>query len=363
MKDFVEKNLPDKKLNILDLGSKVIKGQEALGSYRQFIDNNKWKYTGADTDSGVNVDVVLYEQYKFPFKDEAFDVVISGQTLEHIEYPWVWMRELARVLKKGGLCCIVAPAVIHEHKYPIDTYRYYPDGMRALAKWSGLEPIEVKRSVATRKMEDTYLVAKKARGDERHKRTLEFYERYFDAKIAKFNVDSDLPEYFAPMIGDKKEVNIAELAAGPVCTIGNRWKDIKVNMYASDVLQKEYEPLWQAHKTEPLVKVEYQDMEHLTYTDQYFDIVHCANALDHTLDPKCALREMLRVTKPGGWIYLRHMSDQRKKYRGMHEWDMNEVEGECIFSGPRGKFSLSEFGDWKTYVGEREAIISILQKN
>lgn len=160
MESFVENHLPDKNLEVLDLGSRVVEGQEELGSYRQFITNKKWHYIGADTEAGQNVDVVI-ESYDFPFPDGTFDVVISGQTMEHIEFPWIWIKELVRVLKKGGLCCIIAPAVIHEHKYPIDTYRYYPDGMKALAKWGGLEVIKTKRVAVDRRMEDTYLIAKK----------------------------------------------------------------------------------------------------------------------------------------------------------------------------------------------------------
>lgn len=160
MKSFVDRFLPDKKLRILDLGSRVVPGQENLGSYRQFITNKKWEYIGADIETGTNVDKVI-ENYHFPFGDNEFDVVISGQTIEHIEYPWLWFKEMACVLKLDGYCCIIAPAKIHEHKYPIDTYRYYPDGMRALAKWSGLTVVGVKRIVVNRKLEDTYLIAKK----------------------------------------------------------------------------------------------------------------------------------------------------------------------------------------------------------
>lgn len=160
MKYFVRKHLPDKKLKILDLGSRIVDGQEKLGSYKQFFTNPKWDYIGADIEKGENVDVVV-ENYKFPFKKNTFDVIISGQTIEHIEYPWVWFKELSRVLKTGGFICIIAPAVIHEHKYPIDTFRYYPDGMKALAKWSGLTVIETRRIAINHKMEDTFLIAKK----------------------------------------------------------------------------------------------------------------------------------------------------------------------------------------------------------
>lgn len=199
----------------------------------------------------------------------------------------------------------------------------------------------------------------------RCKNTLYFYRVKFKSKLAKFNHPSELPDYFGPMVGDKKEVNIAELGAGPICTIGNSWKDAKVNIYASDVLQKEFAPLWGKNGVVPVVPVEYQDMEHLTYPDEFFDIVHCVNAIDHTLDAKQALKEMLRVCKTGGWIYLRHFPDQRKRLRGMHAWDINAVDGECVFSNRRERFLLSEFGDFKTHVEpgpKDDLIVSILCK-
>lgn len=160
MREFVA-TLPDKELEILDIGSQVVARQKHLGSYRQFFNKPKWKYTGVDIEAGENVDIVLKDGYKLPFNNNQFDVVISGQTIEHMEYPWMWFIEMSRVLKYNGVCCIIAPAKIHEHKYPIDTYRYYPDGMRALAKWAGLEVIDIQRQVVNDDMEDTYLIAKK----------------------------------------------------------------------------------------------------------------------------------------------------------------------------------------------------------
>lgn len=151
------KTLPEG-LSVLDIGSRVVEGQEKLGSYRQFW---KGEYVGVDTEAGINVDVVLIDGYKLPFIDESFEVVISGQTLEHVKFPWLWIMEVSRVLKKGGMCCIIAPAKIKEHKFPIDTYRYYPDGMRALAEWANLEVKDTFISIANRDMEDTVLIATK----------------------------------------------------------------------------------------------------------------------------------------------------------------------------------------------------------
>ncbi len=194
--------------------------------------------------------------------------------------------------------------------------------------------------------------------DLRYKNTLFFYRVKFKSKLAKFNHPSELPDYFGPMIGDKKKVVIAEIGAGPICTIGNSWKDVDVKIYASDILQPQYAPLWTKYKATPVVPVEYQNMEHLTYPDEFFDIVHCVNALDHTIDAKRAIKEMIRVCKKGGYIYLRHAPDQREEYGGMHEWNINEKNGECVLSNPEETFKLDGF---KTTV-EDKLIVAICQK-
>ena len=177
-----------------------------------------------------------------------------------------------------------------------------------------------------------------------YRTTLRFYRMRFAKKLAQFNRETELPDYFGPMIGDKKEVAIAELAAGPICTIGHSWKDVKVNLYASDILKNEYDALWKEHNATPIIPVEYQDMENLTYPDNFFDIVHCINALDHTLHPQKALKEMLMVCKPGGWIYLRHLPDQKTECRGMHAWDANMADRETIFFKFQKKIMLFGFG-------------------
>jgi SAM-dependent methyltransferase len=70
-------------------------------------------------------------------------VFISGQAFEHTEYLWLTMMEVERVLKPTGLACIITPSAGPEHRYPVDCWRIYPDGMRALAKFAGLETIDV----------------------------------------------------------------------------------------------------------------------------------------------------------------------------------------------------------------------------
>lgn len=92
---------------------------------------------------GNNVDIVLKNVYNWKeIKTGSFDVVITGQAFEHIEYFWVTMLEIARILKDGGLCCIIAPSSGFEHKHPVDCWRFYSDGMETLSKYADLELLE-----------------------------------------------------------------------------------------------------------------------------------------------------------------------------------------------------------------------------
>lgn len=139
---FRKKYLESKKeepLLVLDLGSLDING-----SYRDFFDISPWVYRGMDTASGKNVDIILKNPYKWrEIKSESADVLLSGQAFEHIEFFWITILEIARVLKPGGLCCIIAPSGGFEHRYPVDCWRFYLDGFVALAKFSKLEVVEV----------------------------------------------------------------------------------------------------------------------------------------------------------------------------------------------------------------------------
>jgi hypothetical protein len=72
-------------------------------------------------------------------KSESIDVLVSGQTFEHTEFFWETSLEIARVLKPGGLCCLIAPAAGPEHRFPLDCWRIFADGFRAIARYAGLE--------------------------------------------------------------------------------------------------------------------------------------------------------------------------------------------------------------------------------
>jgi SAM-dependent methyltransferase len=168
MAGFVEKYLQPRRnepLLILDLGS-----QDINGSYRPLLEHAPWRYVGVDMAPGNNVDVVLRDPYYWrEIKPASADVIVSGQTFEHTEFFWLSVREMARALKAGGLLCIIVPSAGDEHRYPVDCWRVYPDGLRAVARYAGLETVEAwtqwgdlqQYDIESNKWHDSVLIARR----------------------------------------------------------------------------------------------------------------------------------------------------------------------------------------------------------
>ncbi len=80
-------------------------------------------------------------EYEFPIDAGAYDVVVSGQVLEHVRKPWRWFPELARVCRAGGVVITISPISWPYHEAPVDCWRIYPEGLRALHEEAGLEVV------------------------------------------------------------------------------------------------------------------------------------------------------------------------------------------------------------------------------
>lgn len=131
--------LVEKHVRVLDVGS-----YDVNGNCRALFDGMDVEYVGLDVEDGPNVDYVPQNPYKWDeLEDESFDFVISVNAFEHIEYPWLTICEIYKKLKNDGFACILAPNSIEEHRYPVDCYRYFSDGFRALAKWGGFDVIDI----------------------------------------------------------------------------------------------------------------------------------------------------------------------------------------------------------------------------
>ena len=149
-------------LEILDVGSLDTSGNNY--NYKSIFNNPNWTYTGLDFEDGENVDIVVDDIYNwFEVSDNSYDVVVCGQLFEHLGFFWLTMAEIDRVLRPGGFCCIIAPSGGPKHgAADTDCYRFYEDGMRALAKYVDFEILHVSTNADAKPWFDSCLVAKKA---------------------------------------------------------------------------------------------------------------------------------------------------------------------------------------------------------
>jgi len=146
MRSFVLNYLDSKtELNVVDIGSCNVAGLNFDHyTYRSLFTRPGWKYAGVDLVSGLNVDLVIKDEHVWgEIPADSADVVVSGQALEHVRFPWLWIKEVYRVLKTGGLCCIIVPSAGWVHRFPLDCWRIHPDGLQALADWAGLNVLAV----------------------------------------------------------------------------------------------------------------------------------------------------------------------------------------------------------------------------
>jgi ubiquinone/menaquinone biosynthesis C-methylase UbiE len=114
-------------------------------AYQQVINNPSitWDTVDfADTtfiDNAVsNLSYKISDPYVFPIEDNVYDIVLSGQVIEHVEKIWEWLKEIKRVVKPDGLILTINPVSWPYHEAPIDCWRIFPNGIKALADENNL---------------------------------------------------------------------------------------------------------------------------------------------------------------------------------------------------------------------------------
>jgi hypothetical protein len=116
---------------ILELGTKQsIPGRSTM--HKDWVPH-AGEFVGTDFDQGLDVDFVADLHFlSAACGRELFDGVISCSTLEHVKYPWLAAREIAAVLKLGGVLFIQTHQTFPLHAYPYDYWRYTTDALRAI---------------------------------------------------------------------------------------------------------------------------------------------------------------------------------------------------------------------------------------
>lgn len=92
--------------------------------YLPFVASHAGTYIGIDAEPGPHVDAVGPAE-QLPVPDEAFELVLCTQVLEHVEDPARALSEIHRVLVPGGAALLSTHGVSLYHPDPPDSGRDY----------------------------------------------------------------------------------------------------------------------------------------------------------------------------------------------------------------------------------------------
>jgi SAM-dependent methyltransferase len=125
-------------------GARVLEiGPEAFPSaYQRTIVDESAVWHTLDIRANASLTYPGSGEHRFPVSDSSYDIVLAGNVIEHVRNPWLWVREVARVCRRGGHAILLVPVSWPYHAAPIDCWRIYPEGMKALLEEAGLEVVE-----------------------------------------------------------------------------------------------------------------------------------------------------------------------------------------------------------------------------
>jgi SAM-dependent methyltransferase len=135
-----------------------------------------------------------------------------------------------------------------------------------------------------------------------------------------------------PLPGE--ELRILDVGAGPLTNLGKTHPTRRLHITATDVLAHEYDALLEKYRISPPVRSVYAEAERLSevFGENAFDVVVATNSIDHTRDPVEAIRQMIRVAKPGRMVLLDHAENEadHEGYQGLHQWNFSVEDGRFV---------------------------------
>ncbi len=145
-------------INVLEIGP-----DNFPSAYASIVNDKSIQWDTLDIYQDSRLTYSSSNRYKFPIESNSYDIVLSGQVIEHVPKIWLWINELTRVCKVGGLVITINPISWPYHEAPVDCWRIFPAGMIALyeeaslevivSHWGSLEAKEYKRHIPGRSLE------------------------------------------------------------------------------------------------------------------------------------------------------------------------------------------------------------------
>jgi len=138
----LRKNLPKLSGVLLDVGCGHMPYRELVCAPPTRVE----RYIGLDLQDGEydTPPDLTWDGKAIPLESGAVDSALATELFEHCPEPEAVMREIARVLKPGGVLFFTVPFVWPLHDVPHDEYRYTPFSLERHLSASGFVEIEMR---------------------------------------------------------------------------------------------------------------------------------------------------------------------------------------------------------------------------
>ena len=141
-----------------------------------------------------------------------------------------------------------------------------------------------------------------------------------------------------------RDIRVLDVGSGPVSTLGTPARNNRVELVCTDALADHYNTLLGEAGYVDLPRIQKVKGENLlrAFGPDSFDIVHCANALDHFEDPALSFENMFRVCKPGGAVVVISVENEgeREHYQGLHQWNLRADDSGFLLGSKSGNENL-----------------------
>jgi ubiquinone/menaquinone biosynthesis C-methylase UbiE len=181
---------------------------------------------------------------------------------------------------------------------------------------------------------------------------IDFWRRWFvepkhaEGRRARIAGTKVFAQFYVDLIGAPPGtlMRVLDVGSGPISTLGCNAKNNPVVLVCTDALADHYNALLDEFGYLELPRIVRVKGEELL--DQFglaaFEVVHCANALDHFEDPALSFENMYRVCRPGGAVVVISVENEgeRERYQGLHQWNLNANDEGLFLSTRVGSTNL-----------------------
>ena len=343
--EFFKKNYLDEQNNLLILGV----GNNLEGS--EIFDEPNWNYKVLGK-NGSNADILVNDIYMWnEISAKSFDVVFSVDLFNNLDFFWLTLVQIEKILKNNGLFCIIIHNNLHDNYY-----NFSEKSLRALARYVNLNILDIKSNngeiglIAKKISEEKMLLKNSFEKDaikNKYDSILEEYEKNINqinnqnlilnnyySNVESLLLDLEYSKKFycpicetyhdgflpfgnpvrfdakCPNCGSLERHRFIYLYLKNKTNIFNKYSKIfqfnPINSFYNLFMKKNCEYVYGGGKTSQ-AKDKIIDLENICFQENYFDYVLNFHILDKVKDDITVISELYRIVKPydeGGLVLI-----------------------------------------------------------